>query len=79
MVVLRKGAEWQVTYQEGTVYWLVEFHRIAREHGSKAQWLPVTGTLVTLDRDEQARNLPYDQWREEALRIACEKSPPKRT
>lgn len=69
VVVLRRGAQWR-TDSIKTVYC---FHRIAREQGSQALWLPQTGLLVTTDPEEQAREFPYETWQEQAAAQAAEK------
>jgi hypothetical protein len=83
LFVLRKGDDWKLsarnrspestqvsTAQSGLPSAANRFRSIAAGHGSAATWLPETGYLVTSDPTEAARNFPYEEWREQALREA---------
>lgn len=64
-VVLHRGEDWLFP---ASGYIIEKFHQIALEQGSRARWLPITGTLVTDDPHEKARHYPYEDWRREALK-----------
>lgn len=66
VVVLRRGPQWR-SHAIKAVYY---FHRVARDHGSHAVWLPQTGLLVTTDPGEQGHDFPYETWQAEAVRQA---------
>lgn len=49
------------------------FEHIARRHGSKALWLPLTGVVATPDINEVKQSLPYEEWRQQAISKAAHK------
>lgn len=68
-IVLQRGEDWLFP---ASGYVIEKFHQLALEHGSQARWLPVSGTLVTDDPEEAGRGYPYDDWRQEALKVLVE-------
>lgn len=82
--VLRKGDGWKLPSQkkihksglagrtdnENTRRASDRFLLIARAHGSSAKWFPETGYLVTEDPTEVAKEFPYEEWRDQALKEA---------
>lgn len=65
LLLLRKSKDWCLHDGRLTVD---RFHALARQYGSRAIWLCESGTLVSEDRDEPAKNFPYEQWRDNAMR-----------
>ena len=67
MIEVRNGGDWLMPYGEDTDRIVRAFEHIARRHGSKALWLPLTGVLATPDQSEVEQTLPYDEWRRQAI------------
>lgn len=69
IVVLHQGEDWLFP---ASGYDIEKFHPIALEHGSRARWLPITGTLVTDDPKEKALHYPYEDWRKKVLKAIAD-------
>jgi hypothetical protein len=61
------GGVWLMPYGEETDRIVRAFEHIARRHGSKALWLPLTGVVATSDINEVKQALPYEEWRLQAI------------
>lgn len=65
--LLRSGEEWKLDRKDESLCSM--FYLICKQRGSQALWLPVTGTLTTLDCFEPEKNLPYEDWLRQARMV----------
>lgn len=58
-IILRKGRRWR---QPFTTRMVDVFNMIARQHGSRAVWVPAMEMVVTDDPDELSKSFKYEEF-----------------